>query len=188
MKHYEIFTGRVGQIRDLTELQNGNCVVSFSVAETPRIKKADGSWADGVTIWTDVSVFGDEARNFVRSAKPGTFVTVTGTRNAREYTPKDSTEKRVVQQVVAEQLSIAITKFNFIESVGNVNYAKDGRGGGTQAPQQNYNQAAPQQNQAPQQNYNQADPDPFKIDADPFASTSGNENPFGSDDDPFKLG
>lgn len=178
MKHMEVFTGRVGQVRDLNELPNGNCVVSFSVAETPRIKDNSGNWTDGTTVWTDVSVFGDEARNFVRSVKPGTFVTVIGSRRAREYTPKDSTEKRVVQTVVAEQISVAITKFNFIESIGNVNYAKDGRTGGTtQAPQQS--QQAPQQS-APQQT---------SVNEDPFANNDPfNENPFGSnDEDPFGL-
>lgn len=188
MKHYEIFTGRVGQVRDLVELQNGNCVVNFSVAETPRVKQQDGTWADGTTIWTDVSVFGDEARNLVRSVKPGTFVTVSGTRNAREYTPKDSTEKRVIQQVVADQVSVAITKFNFIESIGNVNH-RGGNSGGA-APQQNYNQSQGQPNYNQQ---SQADPfnsnqnsDPFNADADPFSTPAS--DPFAADADPFNLG
>lgn len=192
MRHFEMFTGRVGQVRDLVELKDGNCVVNFSVAETPRVKKQDGSWGDGVTIWTDVSVFGDEARNLVRSVKPGTFVTVSGVRNAREYVVKDTNDKRIIQQVVAEQVAVAITKFNYIESVGNVNYSKDGRGGGGQSqPQtQQYNQNQGQQNQGQQDQ----DPfggsnDPFNGggDSDPFAG-GGDADPFGGgDDDPFKL-
>lgn len=169
MRHFEVFTGRIGQVRDLVELTDGNCVVNFSVAETPRIKKADGSWGDGTTIWTDVSVFGDEARNLVKSVKPGTFVTVSGSRSAREYTVKDTDEKRVVQQVVADQISVAITKFNFIEEIGNVNYYKDGRGTGSTGSTKT--EPAKQS----------------KGEADPFAG-GGDEDPFGGgDEDPFGL-
>lgn len=193
MRHFEMFTGRVGQIRDLIELPKGNCVVSFSVAETPRIKKDDGTWVDGTTIWTDVSVFGDEARNFVRSAKPGVFVTVAGTRRAREYEAKDTKEKRVVQQVVADQVAISLTKFNYVESIGNVNYAKEGRGGG--APAQTQNTQASQPVQTAQSNpFNTEDPfnnntandnDPFGAGGDPFGAGG---DPFGGDDDdPFAL-
>lgn len=187
MKHFEVFTGRVGQVRDLVELADGNCVVNFSVAETPRIRKQDGTWVDGVTIWTDVSVFGDEARNLVRSVKPGTFVTVVGNRSAREYTVKDTNEKRVVQQVVAEQVAVAITKFNYIEGVGNVNYAKEGRGGGGQTQQTQQTQQTPQTQQTSQTQVNE---DPFSND-DPFANDDpfSNDDPFGggNDDDPFGL-
>ena len=180
MRHFEVFTGRVGQIRDLIELPNGNCVVSFSVAETPRIRKDDGTWVDGTTIWTDVSVFGDEARNFVRSAKPGVFVTVVGTRRAREYEAKDTKEKRVVQQVIADQVAISITKFNYVEGIGNVNYAKEGRGGG--APAQTQNAQASQQASQPAQT---TQSDPFNTE-DPFNDTFANDNdPFGDGGDPF---
>lgn len=185
MRHFGVFTGRVGQVRDLRELANGNCVVNFSVAETPRVKKEDGTWTDGVTIWTEVSVFGDEARNLVRSVKPGTFVTVVGNRSAREYTVKDTNETRVVQQVTAEQVAVAITKFNYIESIGNVNYSKEGRGGGGQ-PQQS--QSTQGQTQAGGQSQ-QANSDPFG-NSDPFSDgpSVGGDDPFGSsNDDPFGL-
>lgn len=176
MRHFEVFTGRVGQIRDLVELAEGNCVVNFSVAETPRIKKEDGTWGDGTTVWTDVSVFGDEARNFVRSAKPGTFVTVSGSRSAREYTVKDTSEKRVVQQVTAEQLAISLTKFHFVEEIGNVNYSKDGRGGSAPKSSGNKTSNAKQK------------PNNTKVDEDPFAGNSDDSDPFGgANDDPFNL-
>ena len=180
MRHYELFTGRIGQVRDLVELQNGNCVVNFSVAETPRIKLKDGSWGDAPTIWTDVSIFGDEARNLVRSVKPGTFVTVIGTRQAREYETKDTKEKRVTHQVVAEQVAVAITKFNYIESIGNVNYAKEGRGGG--APAGGQTQAKTPQSSSP----TPPAADPFN--QDPFVRPSTDDDPFADNDDPFSLG
>lgn len=180
----EIFTGRVGQIRELKELggEKNNCVISFSVAETPRVKnKQSGQWEDGVTIWTDVTVFGDEARNFQRSFKPGNFVTVIGARSAREYTPKDSTEKRVVQSVLAEQISAAITKFNFIEGIGSV-----GKGGNAGA-------GAPAQTQATAPQQTAISEDPFAS-SDPFggggapAAPASNDDPFANSDNPFGGG
>lgn len=168
MKHTEIFTGRVGQLQEVKELANGNCVVNFSVAETPRIKK-DDQWVDGTTIWTNVSIFGDEARNFHRSVKPGTFVTVVGTRSAYEFTVKDTQEKRTNQTVIADEVSIAITKFHYVAEMGNVNYAKDGIPAAGAAPK-----AAPKTKAAPKAPA-----------ADPFAE--GDVDPFGDDDDPFGL-
>ena len=169
MKHTEIFTGRVGVIKDLIELNDNNCLLNFSVAETPLTKnKQTQQWEDGVTIWTNVTVFGDEARNFHKSVKKGTMVTVIGTRTARKYTPKDSTQEVVVQSVVAEQLSVAVTKFNFIEGVGSVGKGSTGTSSGSST---------------------QSEPN-TQIDEDPFATSSstgggGDENPFGNDDNPF---
>lgn len=170
MKHFEIFTGRVGVVEEIKELANGNCVVNFSVAETPRIKKGN-DWVDGTTIWTNIAIFGDEARNLHRSVKPGTPVVVIGTRQAREYTIKDTNERKVTQSVVAEQVAVAITKFNYIEGVGNVNHAKDNTGGTTQSKPM-------------------AGKDPFNsapVASDPLVESSFND-PFGNDDeDPFGL-
>lgn len=165
MKHTEIFTGRVGVIKDLIELQDNNCLLNFSVAETPRVKnKQTNQWEDGVTIWTNVTVFGEEARNFQKSVKKGTFVTVVGTRTARKYTPKDSNQEVVVQSVVAEQLAVSVTRFNYIEGVGNVGKAGSGSSG------------------TPAQTSSQPN---TRVDEDPFATSSGDDNPFGNDDNPF---
>lgn len=129
MKHFEVFTGNIGKVDEGKELSKGNYVVNFSVAETPRIKKGD-EWVDGDTTWTNISIFGDEARNLERSVKPGTPVIVFGERRARTYTVKDTNEERTVQSIVAVQVGIAITKFNFVEKLGNVNYYEDRKQGG----------------------------------------------------------
>ena len=96
------------------------------------------------------------------------MVTVVGTRTARKYTPKDSNQEVVVQSVVAEQLSVAVTKFNFIEGVGSVGKGSTGTSSGSST---------------------QSEPN-TQIDEDPFATSSstgggGDENPFGNDDNPF---
>lgn len=171
MKHLEMFTGRIGRVEELREFGNqGGCVLNFSVAETPRYKKGD-EWVDGTTIWTNVSIFGDEARNLQRSVVPGTFVTVVGERRANEYTVKDSNEKRTAQYVVATQVAVSITKFNFINEIGSINYRKDSEPtiastGGQSAPQ--------------------SKPASTPKD-DPFAETTFDDDPFGNDDDPFGL-
>lgn len=165
MRHTELFMGRVGTLQEVRELGNGNCVLNFSIAETPRIKKGD-DWVDGTTIWTNVTIFGDEARNLHRSVKPGTHVMVFGTRQASEYTTKDTNEKRVSQSVLAQQVGIAITKFDYVETLGNVNYAKEG----TAVPNT--------QSGTAQNNTAKTDGNPFGGDnADPFGA--GAEDPFG---------
>lgn len=168
MKHTEVFMGRVGQLKDIHELSNKNCVLNFSVAETVRVKKGD-NWEDGATVWTNVTIFGDEARNFHRSVKPGTQVIIVGTRSANEYTPADSTEKRTNQSVIAEQVGIAITKFDYVDTIGNVNYAK-GESGSTKGTDST--------NKKEKTKTAAKEEDPF----------SGNAmGAFGDDDDPFGL-
>lgn len=123
MRHTELFEGRIGSIDEPKDLGNGNWVVNFSVAETPRVKQGN-DWVDGVTIWTNVAIFGDEARNLARSVEPGTFVVVSGTRKASEFVDKKTGEKRSSQSVIADTVAVSITKFNYVEGIGNVNYAK----------------------------------------------------------------
>jgi len=177
MKHMEMFTGRVGNVSDIKELANGNCVVNFSVAETPRVKVGE-TWGDGPTVWTNVAIFGDEARNLHRSVKPGTFVTVIGERRASEYIPKDSTEKVTSQSVVAEHVAISITRWHYVEGIGNVNYAKEG----TQV-------STPTQQSAPVNNtFNTpASSGTSPVDNDPFAENATDDDPFADDEDPFGL-
>lgn len=177
MKHYEFFTGRIGKVdSEVRELGNGNCVANFSIAETPRIKKGD-EWVDGVTVWTDVSVFGDEARNVVRSVKPGTEVMVAGTRTAREYTTKDTNEKRTVQAIVAEVVAVVLNKFTYIESLGSVNYKKGEVG--TSAPAA---KKAPASKPAPAKKVA-----PVVEEVDDFSIDTSEPDPFSDDEDPFGL-
>lgn len=179
-RHFECFTGRVGKIGDLKTFGNNGAVVNFSVAETVRKKNATTQqWEDVATTWTNVTLFGPEAQNFVTSVKPGTFVTVVGYRDSREYTPNDSTEKRTVQQVIADQVSVAITRFNTVTStsIGN------GNNGGNSGSGNNGYQS---QQSAPQTQNNQQSFD-TGMNQDPFANdTSGFDSGF--EKDPFDLG
>ena len=169
-KHLEMFTGRVGVIEDLREF-DGGCVLNFSVAETQKIKK-NGKYEDGATLWTNVSIFGDEARNVQKSIKPGTFVTVLGERKARDYIVRDTNEKRTSQSVLAEQVSIAITRFNFISGMENINYNENGDSQPSKQPAGNTTPKTTTKSE-----------DPF---ADDVFGTS--TDPFTDEDDPFGLG
>ena len=183
MKHTEIFTGRIGKIYELKTIGEGNFVINFSVAETPRKKnKATGQWEDGTTLWTNVTLFGHEARNFARTAAAGNFVTVMGYREAREYTPQDSSETKRTESVIAEQVSFAVTRFNFIEGIGSVDNAGNVSTGRKPA-------GAAQSSGNAQASAPAAQADPFAtggsaVNDDPFATNFGG----GADEDPFGAG
>lgn len=129
----EIIQGNVGRIGELRELNGGNAVLNVSVAVTPR-KKEGNEWVDDETIWTEVSLWGDVARNFVNSdIKAGTPVVVIGRRSARRveaYTTKDGREvpEHVEQSVTADSISVEITRWHVITGIDRAN-----NGGGHQS-------------------------------------------------------
>ncbi len=131
----EIIQGNLGRIGELRELNGGNAVLGISVVVTPRVKK-NNEWVDDESIWTDVTLWGDVARNFVASnLKAGTALTVIGTRRARRaeaYTAKDGTEvpERVVQSVNADSVAVDITRWTVVNGTSKVN---SGNGAATAA-------------------------------------------------------
>lgn len=127
MRHQEVFTGNIGQVRDLKTFGDGGFVLNFSIAENVRVKK-DNEWTDGTPIWTNVTLFGVEAQNLAKIAKPGLVVTVIGERRAEEYTPEGG-EKRVTQKVIASQVSVAVTRFQAVTEVAKVGGASSGGSG-----------------------------------------------------------
>lgn len=162
LKHQEVFQGRVGKVSELREFGD-NAVINVSVAESQR-KKVDGQWVDDIAIWTEVTVWGDEARMIAKSdIGPGTNVLVAGTRSAREY--EVDGQKRVSQQVTADVFAVAINPWSFIEKVGRVESGSR-QGGQSQRPAQR------PQAQRPQAAAPAADP--FATNDDVFADdTSG---------------
>lgn len=118
----ELIQGNVGRISELRKVGENNHVITVSIAATPRVKKGT-EWTDGETVWTDVTVWGDTAKNISDSdIKPGTSVLVYGTRVAQEreaYIKKDGTtvEKHVEQKVNAEIFSVEVTRWNTIKQI-----------------------------------------------------------------------
>lgn len=141
----ELIQGTVGRIGEL-RVYGDNAVLNASVAVTPR-KQVNGEWVDDVPIWTEVTIWGDVARNIAQSdVRPGTPVLIYGTRKARNaeaYQTKDGREvpARVEQSVTADIFAVEITRFSNVTKIEKAvrqdggNHAKSKSNGNVQAAQ-----------------------------------------------------
>jgi len=96
------FTGNIGKSQGLKFSQDGKPRLSFSAAETARVKDQSGQWVDGGTTWFNVTLFGftAEAVDAQIAAQGGKGkVIVTGRMSTREY--EHNGEKRESLDVVA---------------------------------------------------------------------------------------
>ena len=99
------FTGNIGKSHGLKFSQDGKPRLSFSAAETARIKDQGGNWIDGGTTWFNVTLFGNaaEAIDAQIAAQGGKGkVIVTGRMSTREY--EHNNEKRESLDVVADSV------------------------------------------------------------------------------------
>ncbi len=78
--------GQLGQDSEMKYLNNGDPVLSFSVA--------DQQGRDKPTIWWRCSLFGKRAESLAQYLLKGQKVTVTGNVTEREYTDKDGVKKK----------------------------------------------------------------------------------------------
>lgn len=182
----EIIRGNVGRIGDLRELNNGNAVLNLAVAVTPRKREGD-NWVDDETVWTNISLWGDVARNVINSdIKPGTPVVVIGTRKARvvaAYTTKDGREvpEHVEQNVTADSIAVEITRWNVVTQTGKANNSGGAAGG---AAQTQSTAKAKTSNTAANTNTFTGTDDPFGGDSSDIfgkGSSSDDSNIFGED-------
>ena len=126
----ELIQGNIGRIWEL-RVAGTNAVLNVSVAVTPRKKQGD-EWVDDETVWTEVTVWGDTARNIVNSdIKPGTPVIIYGTRKARlapAYQAKNGTEvpERVEQSVTADIFAVELTRWHVITKIDKANKSNVG--------------------------------------------------------------
>lgn len=100
-------TGNIGKYHGLKFGQDGKPRLSFSAAETARIKDQSGQWTDGGTTWFNVTLFGaaSEALDAQIAAQGGKGkVIVTGRMTTREY--EHNGEKRESLDVVAESVGL----------------------------------------------------------------------------------
>lgn len=134
----ELIQGNIGRIGEL-RVVGTNAVLNLSVAVTPRKKQGD-EWVDDETVWTEVTVWGDTARNIVNSdIKPGTPVIIYGTRKARlapAYQAKNGTEvpERVEQSVTADIFSVELTRWHVITKIEKANNNNAGGAPANTAP------------------------------------------------------
>jgi single-strand DNA-binding protein len=101
------FTGNIGQNRGLKFSNEGKPRLSFSAAETARIKDQSGQWVDGGTTWFNVTLFGGaaEALDAQIAAQGGKGkVIVTGRMSTRQY--ESNGETRDSLDVVADSVGL----------------------------------------------------------------------------------
>lgn len=101
------FTGNIGKSQGLKFSNEGKPRLSFSAAETARIKDQSGQWVDGGTTWFNVTLFGNaaEALDAQIAAQGGKGkVIVTGRMSTREY--EHNGEKRESLDVVADSVGL----------------------------------------------------------------------------------
>jgi len=99
------FTGNIGKSQGLKFSQDGKPRLSFSAAETARVKDQSGQYVDGGTTWFNVTLFGftAEAADAQIAAQGGRGkVIVTGRMSTREY--EHNGEKRESLDVVADSV------------------------------------------------------------------------------------
>jgi single stranded DNA-binding protein len=101
------FTGNIGNYHGLKFSQDGKPRISFSAAETARIKDQSGQWTDGGTTWFSVTLFGgaSEALDLLIANQGGKGkVIVTGRMSTRDY-EKDGQQRQSLD-VVADSVGL----------------------------------------------------------------------------------
>ena len=99
------FTGNIGKSQGLKFSNDGKPRLSFSAAETARVKDQSGQYVDGGTTWFNVTLFGytAEAIDAQIAAQGGKGkVIVTGRMSTREY--EHNGERRESLDVVADSV------------------------------------------------------------------------------------
>jgi single stranded DNA-binding protein len=101
------FTGNIGSYHGLKFSQDGKPRLSFSAAETARVKDQSGQYVDGGTTWFSVTLFGymAEALDAAIAAQGGKGkVIVTGRMSTRQYEKDGQTRESL--DVVADSVGL----------------------------------------------------------------------------------
>lgn len=96
-------SGNLGADPELKFTANGTAMVKLRLAVTDRVKQADGSWADGDTMWLDVIGWRQLAENAAESLVKGSRVIVTGKLKSRSYEKADGT-KGISYEITADDI------------------------------------------------------------------------------------
>jgi len=100
-------TANIGKYHGIKFGQDGKPRISFSAAETARIKDQSGQWVDGGTTWYNVTLFGGaaEALDHLIAGQGGKGkVIFSGRMSTREY--EHNGEKRESLDVVADNVGL----------------------------------------------------------------------------------
>ena len=88
---------------ELKFTNTGKAVASFTVAESKRVKGADGTWTDGDAVFWRVSLWDSPAENMTESLHKGQRVIVVGEVKQRSFETQQG-EKRTVMEVTATEV------------------------------------------------------------------------------------
>lgn len=95
--------GNLTRDPELRYTQNGQPVVSFSVASTPRaFNKETKEYEDGEAVFTNCTLWGKPAEHFAASATKGSRVILTGSFKSRTYQDKEQNTKTATDLIVDE--------------------------------------------------------------------------------------
>jgi single-strand DNA-binding protein len=89
-------TGNIGNDPELRVTPQGSSVTSFSVANTPRVKK-NNDWEDGETIWYRCFVWGKDATGAATELRKGTRVFLQGRFIVDTYLDKEGKERKALE-------------------------------------------------------------------------------------------
>lgn len=90
------FTGNIGNDPELRVTPQGSSVTSFSVANTPRVKK-NNDWEDGETVWFRCFVWGKDATGAATELRKGTRVFLQGRFTVDTYVDKEGLERKALE-------------------------------------------------------------------------------------------
>ena len=88
---------------ELRYTAQGKAVAGFTVAESKRVKGADGSWTDGESTFWRVSIWDTAAENMAESLSKGMRVIVVGEVKQRSFETQQG-EKRTAMEVTATEV------------------------------------------------------------------------------------
>ena len=133
------FTGNIGTNRGLKFGQDGKARLSFSAAETARVKDQSGQWVDGGTTWFNVTLFGGfaEALDAQIAAQDGKGkVIVSGRMSTRTYEANGETRESL--DVVADSVGLVPRNAPAQQSGGQTQQASGNWGGNPAASSQGW--------------------------------------------------
>lgn len=98
--------GRVGQVPDVRDLNNGNRVASFSLATTERgFTTKDGRQIADRTEWHNIVVYGGLVKVVERYVNKGDQLYVEGALRYRSYDGNDG-NKRYITEIFADDIQL----------------------------------------------------------------------------------
>ncbi len=98
--------GNAGTDPELKFAKNNTAYATFSLADTPRIKKGD-DWLDGETVWYRVVTFGEKAESLVDMLSKGDTVIVEGSFKVSSYQDKNGETKSGLE-INAREIDVVV--------------------------------------------------------------------------------